>query len=158
LQRKILERGLYRHLGRAADLACRLEHPGCFNAKGIGLSDEDLQDRGKVAGKRAAAGLSIARMINRGLVKNCARGWWRLTARGLKVARQLYPEAKKPTKRELARYIKQGIAMAQAVELGRMDRIREQMRECRLRRSKDYNAKFELFKAAIEQNLKLGRQ
>jgi hypothetical protein len=60
-------------LRRAADLACRFDHLGCFNAKGIGLSDEDLEDRRKVPAKRAAAGLSIARLINRGLVKNCAK-------------------------------------------------------------------------------------
>jgi hypothetical protein len=154
LQKEILKRGLHRHLLRAAALACRFEHPGCFHAKEIGLSDEDLEDRGKVAAKRAAAGLSIARLINRGLVKNCARGRWRLTARGLKVARQLYPEVKKLPKKELARNIKMGIAMAQAVELGRVDRIREQLRERRLRRSKDYAAKLELLEAALEETVK----
>lgn len=141
---------MYRHLGRAADLACRFEHPGCFHAKEIGLFDENLEDRGKVAAKRAGAGLSIARLINRGLVKNCARGCWRLTARGLKVARQLYPEEKKPTKRELARNITWRIVAAESI-----DRLRlERMRERRLLRTKGYAAKLELLKAALEQNLK----
>ena len=62
----------------------------------------DFEDRRVRASRRAAAGLSIARLIKRGLVECCSRGKWRLTPAGLKLARRLYPGIKPPTKRQLA--------------------------------------------------------
>jgi hypothetical protein len=118
-------------------------------AKGIGLPKEDVEDRRKVAAKRAAAGLSIARLISRGLVKNRARGWWRLTARGLKVARQLYPQIKKPTKSQLAFDITLRIAAADLEDRRRLD----EMRERRYRRTKAYQAELETL-PELEQALK----
>jgi hypothetical protein len=61
-----------------------------------------FEDRRVRASRRAAAGLSIARLIKRGLLECCARGRWRLTPAGLKVARRIWPDVKPPTKRELA--------------------------------------------------------
>ena len=61
-----------------------------------------FEDRRIRASRRAAAGLSIARLIKRGLLERCSRGKWRLSAAGLKVARRLYPDIKRPTKRQLA--------------------------------------------------------
>ncbi len=55
------------------------------------------------ASRRAAAGLAIARLIQRGLLEHCERaGRWRLSVAGLSLARRLYPELKPPTKRQLA--------------------------------------------------------
>ena len=65
----------------------------------------DFEDRRVRASRRAAAGLSIARLIKRGLLERCSRASWRLTPTGLKVARRLNPQCKPPTKRELARNI-----------------------------------------------------
>jgi hypothetical protein len=75
---------------------------------------------------------------------------WRLTARGLKVARQLYPEEKKPTKRELARNITWRIVAAESIDRQCLEKKRWRRR----RRRKGYAAKLELLKAALKQNLK----
>jgi hypothetical protein len=64
-----------------------------------------FEDRRVRASRRAAAGLSIARLIKRGLLECCAGGRWHLTQAGLKVARRLNPQSKPPTERELARSI-----------------------------------------------------
>jgi hypothetical protein len=84
------------------DLACQLDDPGCFGLKAMITDSEDRRER---ASRRAAAGVSIARLIKRGLLEWRVRGTWRLTPAGLKVARRLYPDLRHPTRRELARHI-----------------------------------------------------
>jgi hypothetical protein len=102
LQRSLLRYGLMVHYRTPLDLACGLPDVGCFSLKAMMM---DFEDRRVRASRRAAAGLSIARLIKRGLLERCSRASWRLTPTGLKVARRLNPQCKPPTKRELARNI-----------------------------------------------------
>jgi hypothetical protein len=102
LQRALLKRGLAAYHNRALAIACRLSDPGSFT---LGSLIADFEDRRERARRRAAAGLSIARLIRRGLLEWCARGRWRLTPAGLKVARRIWLDVKPTTKRELARHI-----------------------------------------------------
>jgi hypothetical protein len=111
LQRSLLKRGLLaNYYQRPLAVACHLPHPGCFK---LGTLITDFEDRRERASRRAAAGLSIARLIKRGLLECCARGRWRLTPAGLKVAWRLNPDFKRPTKRELAR----NIALRKAIQI-----------------------------------------
>ncbi len=109
LQRRLLRYGLMAHYRAPLDLACGLEEPGCFGLKGLMTDFEDRRER---ASRRSAAGLSIARLTRRGLLERCARGSWRLTLSGFKVARRLNPQSKPPTKQELAR----NIALRKAIQ------------------------------------------
>jgi restriction endonuclease Mrr len=99
LQKSLLEKGL-----RAA----LQSDSGCFGLKATRGQDPEtgrqlpITDHRKRAAHRAAAGLSVRRLVDRGLVESHSRGKWRLTPRGVKVARKLYPEIKPPTKREVA--------------------------------------------------------
>src|SRR6266404_5599266 len=103
LQRSLLKDGLLSHYHtRPLDLALRLPDPGCFGLKEIMIEFKDRRER---AAKRAAAGLSIARLTGRGLLECCSRGHWRLTRAGVALARRLFPKIKPPTKRELAHNI-----------------------------------------------------
>jgi restriction endonuclease Mrr len=61
-----------------------------------------FKDRRERASRRAAAGLSLKRLIKRGLLECCSRGHWRLTRAGVALARRLFPEIKPVTKRQLA--------------------------------------------------------
>jgi hypothetical protein len=79
---------------------------------------KQFKDRRVRASRRAAAGLSIARLIKRGLLERCSRGRWRLTAEGLPAARRLCPDFKLPTKRKLAG----NIALRQAIQSLENDR------------------------------------
>ena len=102
LQRSLLRKGLAAWHTKAFDIACQLSDPGSFKLGSLITNFEDHRER---ASRRAAAGLSIRRLIKRGLLERCARGSWRLTPTGLKVARWLYPDIKPPTKRQLAHSI-----------------------------------------------------
>jgi hypothetical protein len=102
LQRSLLRYGLLAYHRRPLDIACRLPDVGGFTLRAMMMDFEDRRER---ASRRAAAGLSIARLIKRGLLECPSRGSWRLTPAGLKVARRLNPQCKPPTKRELARNI-----------------------------------------------------
>jgi hypothetical protein len=62
-----------------------------------------IKDRSERHRRRAAAGLSLHRLIKRGLLERLARGCWRLTPAGVKLVRALYPEIKPLTETELAR-------------------------------------------------------
>ena len=114
LQKSLLRIGLRAHyrapLGPLAD---EDQDPGSFTVQTVGRpADPDAfslrrkkaskEERRKNASLRSAAGLSIERLIKRGLVESCSRGRWRLTKRGFKVARELWPELKPMSQRELA--------------------------------------------------------
>jgi hypothetical protein len=102
LQRSLLRRGLLAYYRIPLDLACRLPEVGSFTLQALMMQYADRRVR---ASRRAAAGLSIARLIKRGLLECCGRGRWRLTPAGLALARRLNPQCKPPTKRELSRNI-----------------------------------------------------
>jgi hypothetical protein len=99
LQRSLLRDGLLAYYRRPLDIACQLPDVGSFRLQALMMQYEDRRVR---ASRHAAAGLSIARLIKRGLLECCTRGRWRLTPAGLAVARRLNPQCKPPTKRELA--------------------------------------------------------
>jgi hypothetical protein len=99
LQQSLLRQGLLGYYSTPLSLACQLPDPGCFGLKAM-LTD--FEDRGERAIRRAAAGASIARLIKRRFLECCSRGHWRLSTAGLAVARRLYPDIKRPTKRQLA--------------------------------------------------------
>jgi hypothetical protein len=71
------------------DVACGLDDPGCFSLKAY-LSD--YEERKQRAARRAAASLSTARLIKRGLLVCPIPGRWRLTPAGLKLARRISPD------------------------------------------------------------------
>src|SRR5260370_3866440 len=99
LQKELRKKALQAYNLAPLDIACQSDDPGCFRLKAMMANFEDRRVR---ASRRAAAGLSIARLIKRGFLECSSRGKWRLTPGGLKVARWLYPEIKPPTKRQLA--------------------------------------------------------
>jgi hypothetical protein len=87
LQRSLLERGLVAcYYQRPLAVACHLPHPGSFK---LGSLITDFEDRRVRASRRAAAGLSIVRLIKRGLLERCGYGQYRLTRAGVQTARRL---------------------------------------------------------------------
>ena len=128
LQRSLLRYGLMAHYRTPLDLACGLPDVGCFRLPALMMEYEDRRER---ASRRAAAGLSIARLIKRGVLERCSHASWRLTPTGLALARRLWPENKPPTKRELARHI----ALRKALS-GLRDRLRPRKRAKRRERAK----------------------
>jgi len=100
LQRSLLRNGLIAYWRGPLDLACKRPDVRCFQIRFAmkGFADSRIR-----AGRRAAAGLAIARLLRRGLLERCERaGRWRLTRAGLSLARRLYPKIRRPTKRQLA--------------------------------------------------------
>ena len=97
LQKKLLKDGLRAHWRAPVDLACGSDEVGCFR-----LSLSGIEDRHQRAIRRAASARAAARLIKRGLVERTGWGRWRLTPRGLKVAKALWPLLKPYSKRELA--------------------------------------------------------
>jgi hypothetical protein len=110
LQRSLLHDGLLAYYrSRPLDLACGLPDPGHFGLKEIMTQYKDRRERAR---RRAAAGLAVKRLINRGLLERCSRGSWCLSRAGVALARCLYPELKPITKRQLAH----NIALHQAMQ------------------------------------------
>jgi hypothetical protein len=99
LQRELLREALRGYAMRAFHLVHGAFEPGSFELKSMMRQFEEGERR---ASRRAAAGLSIARLIRRGLLECCARGRWRLTSEGLEVALRLEPDFNLPTTEELA--------------------------------------------------------
>jgi hypothetical protein len=116
-QRGLLKQALVAHYRRPLDIACQSPEPGCFR-----LYLDDIGERRERARARASAGRSLARLIKRGLLESCSRGRWRLTHRGLSLARALYPEIKLRTKKKLAHDI--GRARRIAAKFGDNPEIR----------------------------------
>jgi hypothetical protein len=102
LQESLLRYGLLAYHRRPLDIACQLPDVAGFTLKAMMMDFEDRRER---ASRRAAAGLSLAPLIKRGLLECPSRGSWRLTPAGFKVARRLYPDIKPPSKRQLAHNI-----------------------------------------------------
>ena len=102
LQQSLLRYGLLAYHRRPLDIACQLPDVAGFTLKAMMMDFEDRRER---ASRRAAAGLSLARLIKRGLLECPSRGSWRLTPAGFRVARRLYPDIKPPSKRQLAHNI-----------------------------------------------------
>jgi len=99
LQRELLRKALRGYAMRALHLIHGKFEPGSFELKSMMRQFEAGRVR---ACARAAAGLSITRLMARGLLECCARGRWRLTSNGLEVALRLEPEFNLPTAEELA--------------------------------------------------------
>jgi hypothetical protein len=90
------------YYSKTLDITCGLPDAACFGIKGRMTNYEDRPEHHR---RRSAAGRSLARLIARGLLEHCSRGQWRLTRAGFKVARRLWPDIRRPTRRELARNI-----------------------------------------------------
>ena len=123
LQKKLLRDALKAHyckpFRQGEDSGCfgvrtfgRISGPEDFTLKRRKASKEERRQR---ASLRAAAGRAVARLIGRGLLECCSRGRWRLTKRGLKVARGLWPELKAPSKSEVERQIASDIVLREAI-------------------------------------------
>jgi hypothetical protein len=65
---------------------------------------KSFEGRKERARRRAAAGRSIERLIERGLLESCSRGSWRLTPSGVQAARKLYPGVRELSAKELERH------------------------------------------------------
>jgi hypothetical protein len=100
LQRWLLRQGLMGYYREPLDLALARSDVGCFQ---IRFAMKSFTQKRFRARRRAAAGLAITRLIRRGLVQRCeCAGRWRLTRAGLALAKRLYPEIRRSTKRQLA--------------------------------------------------------
>ncbi len=109
LQRSLLRNGLIAYWRSPLDLALSRSDVGCFQ---IRFRMKGFQIRRIRARRRAATGLAIRPLIRRGLVERCSHaGRWRLTLSGVSLAKRLWPEIRRPTKRQLA----SDIALVQAV-------------------------------------------
>ena len=106
-QQKLLRDGLRAHYRIPLDLAGHVADPGCFGVKeGRKIDIETgcllpILDQKAREVRRTSKARAVARLVTRGLVECCARGKWRLTARGVTVARDLYPLVKPMTKQQL---------------------------------------------------------
>ena len=95
LQRELLIEALRGYAMRPFHLIHGKFEPGSFRLQGMMSQFEKGERR---ASRRAAAGLSIARLVRRGLLECCCtRGRWRLTLKGLDVALRLNPDFNLPT-------------------------------------------------------------
>ena len=127
LQKDLLAKGLQAYYRTPLDIGCGSADPGCFGLKESRELDPEtmrpkpIADHKERAAHRAAAGLSIVRLVNRGLVKGSSRGKWRLTPKGVRVAKALWPEILPLSKAEVARQIAGTLDMRVAVHsaLGR---------------------------------------
>lgn len=99
LQKRLLKAGLMAHWREEADNVFHVRDPGCF---AVTTMMKEIADRKARATRRAAAGRALASLIKRGLLESCSRGAWRLTPRGVKVTKQLYPEIQRPSDHEPA--------------------------------------------------------
>jgi hypothetical protein len=121
LQKKLLVKGLQAFYRTPLDIGCGSADPGCFGLKESRELDPEtmrpkpITDHRERATHRAAAGLSITRLVNRGLVEGSSRGKWRLTPKGVRVAKALWPEILPLSKREVSRRIAGTLDMRAAV-------------------------------------------
>ena len=128
-QRELLREGLRSYARRALHLVHGKFAPGSFELKGLMYEFE----KGRVrAARRAAAGLSIARLLARGLLERCARGRWRLTSAGLEVALRLEPDFKLPSVEELAPQLELAKAISGHPRFARPQRRKEKARRSSL--------------------------
>jgi restriction endonuclease Mrr len=110
-QKKLLGDGLRAHYRMPMDLAGHMADPGCFGVKeGRKIDIETgrvlpILDRKAREVRRTSKARAITRLVKRGLLESPSRGKWRLTRRGLVVARKLWPEILPPTEQEVARDI-----------------------------------------------------
>jgi len=102
LQQELLKRGLQSYYNTPLSEANRIPFPGSF---WIQSSMKKIKDRAERHRRRAAAGLSLHRLTQRGLLERLARGGWRLTPAGVKLAACLYPEIKPLSKEEVEQQV-----------------------------------------------------
>jgi hypothetical protein len=79
--------------------------------------------RHKLAAPRAAASRALSSLLRRGFLERTGRHCWRLSAQGLKAARQLCPTLQKPTSAQMIMEIKEGFLMRK----GRLERAGQEM-------------------------------
>lgn len=108
-QKKLLGDGLRAHYRIPLDLAGQKADPGCFRVKAGREIDMEtgcvlpISDRKAREVRRTSKARAVARLASRGLVEcGTEHGTWRLTKRGLTVAKALWPLLKPISKRELA--------------------------------------------------------
>ena len=140
MQKNLLAKGLQAYYRTPLNIGCGVADPGCFGLKENRELDPEtmrpkpIADHKERAAHRAAAGLSIVRLVNRGLVKGCSRGKWRLTPKGVRVAKVLWPEIVPLSKREVAAAIASDIELRNAIHsvLGSRARQRPRARKVSL--------------------------
>jgi hypothetical protein len=93
LQRKLLRIALLAHWREAADITAGARDPGCF---GIRAWMRQVADRRARACHRASIGRALHRLIRRGIVESPTHGAWKLTPRGVTMARACWPELRRP--------------------------------------------------------------
>jgi|SRR6516164_5624808 len=113
LQQQLLKIGLMCYHRTPLDVALEAAFAGCFGLKGLMRKFEDRRERHR---RRSAFGLSVARLIKRGLLESPVRGRWRLTLTGVKLASALYPEIKPLTKRQLKEQLAPTLALRTAIK------------------------------------------
>jgi hypothetical protein len=115
LQKKLLCAALQAHYRMALNIGPGSANPGF----GIKPMMRRIPDRKERARRRAAAGLSIARLIKRGLLESCSRGRWRLSKLGVEIAKKLHPQVKRPTKQEVESNRTRTAALRDAIHAAR---------------------------------------
>jgi hypothetical protein len=134
LQENLLAKSLQAYYRTPLNIGYGVADPGCFGLKENRELDPEtmrpkpIADHKERAAHRAAAGLSIVRLVNRGLVKGCSRGKWRLTPKGVRVAKVLRPKILPLSKREVSRQIAVALDMRAAMHSVRGPRARRNRR------------------------------
>jgi restriction endonuclease Mrr len=113
LQKKLLKMALEAHYRMPLNVT--------YGDSGFGIKPmmRKIENRKERARRRAAAGLSIARLIRRGLLESCSRGRWRLSKRGVAIAKKLHPEIKEPTAQEVEKDRARMEALREAIHAAR---------------------------------------
>ena len=136
LQKRILEEGLRAYWRAPIHRAWgRTREPGSFfisrmlrefyGIEGVSRFDRARRRelRHKLAAPRAAASRALSSLLRRGFLEKTGRHWWRLSAQGLRAARQLCPALQKPTRAQMISEVKEAFLMRKR----RMERAGQEM-------------------------------